>query len=452
MAVPVLIAAQGAGWEANLVVALEREDHGVEVVRRCVDVVDLLAVAAAGLAQVALVEGTLRRFDADALDRLTACAIVVVAVHERDDVAAQERLHALGVRYTVPSDADAGVVAAVLVQAQAGSQPPANDRGYGDPAAASATLDVLSVMPPEPAPAPVAVGLVVAVWGPTGAPGRSTVALNLADELARLGRESLLVDADVYGGVLAPLLGLLDESPGLAAACRIASGRRLDNATLAAQCWQLSPKLRVLTGIPRADRWPELRASAVEAVLDAARAMVDFCVVDCGFCLESDEELSYDSIAPRRNGATLAVLDQADLILVIGAADPIGMQRLVRALTELREAEITAPVWVVLNRVRRSVLGGDPGSELGSALERFTGRRPAALLPEDPAAMDAALAAGKALAEIRPSSGLRLAVRDLATALALPAATTASAAPATGLGRPRVSPSRRGRTLGRHGR
>ena len=63
-------------------------------------------------------------------------------------------------------------------------------------------------------------GRIVAVWGPTGAPGRTTVAITLADELARLGCGSLLVDGDVYGGVIAAVLGLLDESPGLAAACR----------------------------------------------------------------------------------------------------------------------------------------------------------------------------------------------------------------------------------------
>ena len=49
-------------------------------------------------------------------------------------------------------------------------------------------------------------------------------------------------------------------------------------------------------------------------MLAAARALADFTVVDCGFCLETDEELSFDTLAPRRNGATLAVLDDADLV------------------------------------------------------------------------------------------------------------------------------------------
>ena len=174
----------------------------------------------------------------------------------------------------------------------------------------------------------------------------------------------------------------------------------------------------MLTGIPRADRWPELRASAVENVLGAARRVADFCVVDLGFCLETDEELSYDTLAPRRNGMTLAMLDSADLVMAVGSADPIGLQRLVRGLTELRDAEVAAPVWVVLNRVRASAVPGDPGRELAAALDRFAGRTPAALLPLDAEAVDAALTVGKTLAETRPSAALRRALAELAAAVA----------------------------------
>jgi hypothetical protein len=41
------------------------------------------------------------------------------------------------------------------------------------------------------------------VWGPTGGPGRTTVAVNLAFEAAAIGGEVLLVDADTYGGAVA---------------------------------------------------------------------------------------------------------------------------------------------------------------------------------------------------------------------------------------------------------
>jgi MinD-like ATPase involved in chromosome partitioning or flagellar assembly len=266
--------------------------------------------------------------------------------------------------------------------------------------------------------APARSGRVIAVWGPTGAPGRTTVAVTLADELSTLGMASLLVDADVYGGTVATVLGLLDDSPGLAAACRNASAQRLDLSALAGLCWQLGPRLRVLTGLPIASRWPELRPSALPAVLATARALADITVVDVGFCLETDEELSFDTVAPRRNGATLAILDDADLVMVVGAADPVGMQRLVRGLAQLRDAEVDTAQWVVLNGVRDTVLPGDPVAELTTALQRFAGRSPAALLPWDRRALDKALAQGRTLRETDPDGALRQALRGLAAAVA----------------------------------
>ncbi len=299
-------------------------------------------------------------------------------------------------------------------------------RGFADPLAASqatgsdradAPRPPMGVDTPEVADE-VRQGTVVVVWGPAGAPGRSTVAIGLADELSRLGRDSLIVDADVYGGVVAPTLGLLDESPGLAAACRQAGVSRLGPRELAGLCWQLAPNLRVLTGIPRADRWPELRASAAPNVLSAARRLADYTVVDVGFCLEADEELSYDTIAPRRNGLTLAMLDAADLVIAVGSADPVGVQRLVRGLSDLRDVEVAAPIWVVVNRVRADAIPGDPARELSAALDRFAGRSPAALLPLDQDAVDAAIALGRSLADARPSSRLRQGIAELARAVA----------------------------------
>jgi MinD-like ATPase involved in chromosome partitioning or flagellar assembly len=421
MKLPVLCAAGGAPWEARLVVDLERGEHPVTVVRRCVDIVDLLAVALSGQARAALVAESLRRLDADAVDRLIAAGVALVAVVRRDDTTAEDRVRALGISHVVPDDAAAAVVATVIGDAVAVRDAAAKGthaaRGFGDPLV-SQSAAIASDSSPSTDGAPSTRGSVVAVWGPTGAPGRTTVAVTLADELSRLGSSSLLVDADVYGGVVAAVLGLLDESPGFAAACRQSTASRLDPEALADLCWAVTPSFRVLTGVTRSERWPELRATAVEPVLAAARSIADYTVVDCGFCLESDEELSFDTMAPRRNGATLAVLDAADVILAVGSADPIGVQRLVRGLSELRDAEVAAPLWVVLNKVRRAVVPGDPAAELIAALDRFAGRTPAALLPSDQASLDAALVAGKTLGDVRPASPLRQSIITLAGALA----------------------------------
>lgn len=415
----VLTAADGAAWEGSLLAELSAGSGALSVARRCVDVVELVAVAASGQAVAALVDAQLRRLDADAVDRLVAAGVAVIGVTAAGSAADAERLVECGITFSVPADAAAAVFGTVVEAAIAelsGLESTSHSRTFADPAAATGALN-RAIDDTHQAPMNGRRGSVIAVWGPTGAPGRTMVAANLADELARLGVSTLLIDADVYGGVIASVFGLLDESPGVVAACRQAQSRRLDPTSLSGLCWQLGPKLRVLTGIARADRWLELRPGAVESVLGVARDLVDFTVVDLGFGLETDEELSFDTIAPRRNGATLAALDEADLVLVVGSADPIGMQRLVRGLAELRSAEIDTPSWVVLNRVRRAVLPGSPETELNTALKRFAGRTPAALLPQDLEAADRAVLAGKSLAEVSPNSPLRRAILELASAV-----------------------------------
>jgi Flp pilus assembly CpaE family ATPase len=229
---------------------------------------------------------------------------------------------------------------------------------------------------------------------------------------------TLLVDGDVYGGVVAQVLGLLDESPGVAAAARQAAAGTLDVAALARLAWAVSPHLRVLTGLARADRWPQLRPQAVAVLLEEARRLASLTVVDCGFSLEEDEELSFDTAAPRRNGATLTVLEGADDVLCVSGADPVALQRTVRALAGLREVLPAVEPVVVVNQLRRGPVPGDARREIAGALSRFAGREVRTFLPADRRATDAALAAGRPLAEVAPTSALRTGLRALAAQLA----------------------------------
>ncbi|HET9944348.1 MAG TPA: chromosome partitioning protein, partial [Actinomycetes bacterium] len=260
-------------------------------------------------------------------------------------------------------------------------------------------------------------GRVVAVWGPTGAPGRTSVAVTVAAELAALGTSTLLADADVYGGSVAQVLGLLDEAPGLAAAARSAGNGTLDRSALAALAPVVGPGLRVLTGISRAERWPELRPSAVEQVWAVVREVAAVTVVDCAFCLEQDEELAFDTAAPLRNGVTLTTLGAADVVLAVGAADPVGLHRLVRGLSELRDVVPGAAPRVVVNRVRSSVVGRDPRRQVAEALERYAGVTDPVLVPDDPAAFDTALLRGRPVGEVAASSPARQPLAHLAADL-----------------------------------
>lgn len=260
---------------------------------------------------------------------------------------------------------------------------------------------------------------VIAVWGPTGAPGRTTVAVNLAAEHAVAGRSTLLVDLDTYGPSVGAHLGLTEESAGVARAVRRADHGPLGPADLEAAGVRVrvaGAELTVLTGLTRVDRWPELRPAALTSLLAAARERWERVVVDVGFGLEQDEELSFDVPAPQRNGATLAALAAADEVLAVGGPDAVSLPRLVRGTEELVEAAPEARLRVVVNRLRPAAAGVSPRSQVEAVWSRYASADIplAAFLPWDPAAADRALLGGQVLAEAAPNSALRRALAELA--------------------------------------
>lgn len=395
--------------EAEFVRVLEGAPE-LTLVRRCADVAELLSAGAAGVARVAVVSPDLRGLDRDALRHLAGHGVRVAGLVAPDDEEGERRLRQLGVATMLRPADDAPAVAAALVSlsgnttsgspvdgaASVGAAPPAGDDEPGDEAGVATPITV--------------------VWGPTGAPGRTTVAVTLAAQLAAVGVSTLLVDLDTWGASVAQVLGLVDEAPGVAAAARASEQGTLDVPALARLAPEVVPGLRVLTGLPRADRWPELRSAAVDDLLRLARGVVEHVVVDAGFAVEDDEELSYDTAAPRRNAATLTALEASDQLVVVGAADPVGLQRLVRAVQDVAVLPSPRPT-VVVTKVRASVAGRRPERAIGDVLGRFAGMDAVRFLPWAPAECDAALLAGRSLVEVAPRAPVTLAVAELAAAL-----------------------------------
>lgn len=253
-------------------------------------------------------------------------------------------------------------------------------------------------------------GEVIAVWGTHGAPGRTTAAIAIAGELIAAGTTVALVDADTHAAAIAPSLGLLDESPGFAAAARLSRQGALTVAELdrvSAVHAVGDGELRVLTGIARSDRWPELQAERVAGVLTECRRWMRRTIVDVGASLESDDLVSSDLHAPRRNAATLAALQAADTVVAVVGADTIGMTRFLRAYPDLVDIVGADRVRVVVNKVRTGAAGLVPDVGVAETLERFASVTPSGMWPFDPAAADAALLTGRTLRDAAPRSMLR---------------------------------------------
>ena len=387
--VVVLVVGSGAAWESPLL-TLVAERPGLVLLKRCVDVDDLLATASAGQADAAVVGLDAPGLDRAAVDLLHRHQVRVVAVSGGGGAdAVATRSARVGVDGLV-NPGDLTRVVDLLEH---------DDAPLVDPVAAAAV------------PPPSTAGRVLAVWGPAGAPGRTTLAVGLAAALAARRVRTTLVDADPYGGAVAQHLGVLDEVSGLLSAARLTADGALERGLPSIQR-ALGDHLTVVTGLPRADRWLEVRPGVLEHLLEVARR-AGHVVVDTGFNLEDDPAGDLRS-RPGRNQLTLAALDVADEVVVVGAADPVGLSRLARGLVDLRDRVPGVPVRVVVNRMRPGL--GWTERDIVGMVEGFARLAAVHFVPDDRAAADRALVSGSSVAD-QPDTDLARAVAAVATAL-----------------------------------
>ncbi|MGJ9421121.1 AAA family ATPase [Aeromicrobium sp. CF3.5] len=351
----VVLAAGGAAWESQVLAHLERSSR-LRLVRRCVDLADLLAVIGTDLAPVALISTELPGLDLDVLDRLDRGGVRVVPVEATPEQAAR---FGLGRPYGV-EDLDDVAALELLAPAEATPRAP-----------------------------------LLAVWGPAGAPGRSSVALALSSALAARGSDTVLVDADVDGGAQAQMLGVLNDVSGWVAACRAANqGRAID---IDEHAEQVETRLRLVSGLPRPDMWSQVRPGAFDLVLDRLTETSDAVVVDCGHGIEIT-----GPGGPGRHASTVQVLERAEEIVVVGRAEPLGLTRLVRALHDLATIAPGRAPRVLINMSRRSLGWSD--REVDATVSRLTGITPQAHLPFDQPTWDAAAIAGRTPRATAPGS------------------------------------------------
>lgn len=227
-------------------------------------------------------------------------------------------------------------------------------------------------------------GQILTCWGPIGSTGKTTLAINLAFDLARRGHRVILADLDTYAPSIETQLNLVDHPAGLAAACRLASQNRLTEAELVrlSQSVQVSGcVLSIMTGISASGRWPEISTEKIESLLDIAANYFDYIVIDTASELAESVQQPISGI--ERNSASLAALNNSNVILAIGLADPIGIRRYILARQELGQMRLDADILTVINRVRSSVIGHRPKVQIAQTLSRFGSIDVDAFIPDE---------------------------------------------------------------------
>lgn len=356
--VPVVAAVGGQGAR---VAPLKRPDSGFLVLRETDDPVELVSAATVLRPDLVVVAADCP-LPPETISELRATGVRVVAVGSPDDPVHTDRAEAWGVLLTGGSAAELADCAA-------------------DGAA----------RPPEP-------GRVVAVCGPAGAPGVSTVAANLAAESPG---DAVLVDADPGAAAQAFILGARAEPAGFLAALARSQTGVIDAIGLRSCLVPVAGDVLLATGTSDAAALAVFAGNLV-AVADAGRRLAATTVLDCG----SGDLPEWGS---------RAVAD-ADAVVVVAAPTALGIHRLTRWWSVHRPV-LSGSVVLAWNRVGGSggaALGPDPAARLAEASTLTGAGVGLALLPEDDRAAGAMNRTPGPLALVAPDSPLRESLRDLA--------------------------------------
>ncbi|MFA7267512.1 MAG: hypothetical protein WC054_14480, partial [Candidatus Nanopelagicales bacterium] len=243
-------------------------------------------------------------------------------------------------------------------------------------------------------------GRLVAVWGAPGAPGRTCVALTVAQLSAAAGVETLLVDADSTAPGVGAALCLEPDGSGLIAAAHHSDRGTLDVAVMSRLARTVDDRFRILTGVSHVSRRAELRAAAMGKVWQTAMILSELCVVDVGGCVD-DGSLAFDAdiadfgLNSGGHSAAVTALAVADELIAVTTCEPVAIARMLSHLGAIRSLAPTAELRIVVNRVRSPLVrNATAAEELREFVRAQTGAQDVTLVAEDRGTFDQAMLNG----------------------------------------------------------
>ena len=191
-----------------------------------------------------------------------------------------------------------------------------------------------TVVPPPPAARGDA-GLVVAVFGPKGGVGRTTIAVNLAVAAASIeGKRVALVDGSFQFGDVGVLMNLNPKNKSIADLVPELDAGDLESMN--SFMTDHSSGVRVLLAPPSPESAERVTADHAKQVIERLRSDHDLTIVDCPATF---------------NDATLAFLDEADIILTLLSLEITSIKNM-RLFMEVTEqlGYGASKLQIVLNR------------------------------------------------------------------------------------------------------
>lgn len=234
-------------------------------------------------------------------------------------------------------------------------------------------------------------GRLIAVLGPNGGSGSSTIAANLAVSLAGGVRSVCLFDMKLESGDLA---ALLDLRPGFTIADICKNIGRLDKAMLERSLVAHDSGARLLAAPTNPADARVVRPESIAQAMSVARMMFPLVIADLDHSFRDEQA---------------AVLKQADTVLIVFRLDFASLRNVNRTLEYLNALSISRDaVRLVVNR------SGQPGEVSASKAEEALNAKIACFIPDDPKLVNRANNLGVPVMIEAPKSKVALSLAALA--------------------------------------
>lgn len=236
---------------------------------------------------------------------------------------------------------------------------------------------------------------VITVSSTKGGTGKTSIAVNVAVELANRGLRTLLVDLDVQFGDVGIVLGL-DRPEKTLRDLALGSALDLDAEKLRGFVIRSTQTLDILPAPLRPEEADDIEAAQIATILQIARSLYDAIVVDT---------------APLFDGPMLAALDRSQELLLVSTPDVPAMKNIRLALQTLNMLGFPVDrVSLVANRT--GMAGGASLDDVAHTL----GRSIRFVLPEDPL-VPTSINAGQPLVRYDPRSRFARGVHEIVETL-----------------------------------
>ena len=379
--------------EAELLLRLKDFHTPMQLVRRCRDYAEVLSIARAQLVELLVLDSERIDLNPEAEKELLAAGLSVLILAPLDDVPLARDQYSFDIIQKedprVPA-APTDLCEQILQWALARILPPPPPN----------QLEIQNASIQE---IPTEDGKIMALWGPVGAPGRSTLALNLAANLRSYGRV-ILVDGDTVEPSQVQLLAVELRASGVVNGCRLAEQAQLCEETFAPVVTNVGAGVDLLSGITKAERWREVSEDSFATLLEWLRKHYRWIVVDLAPGA-SDPDEALMTLGPSRYSAQDGTFAVADLVLEVGTADPVGMRRLIVNHVWAGDKKLwQCPSLAVVNRGRASVAGSNWETSIRRALSLADNTWEAVVVRQATQDFDKALVAGCDIATVNPSA------------------------------------------------